>query len=182
MNKQEAIEEIKNIGTLNIFDKVAGQQVDMVIKNEVLDIVSQIDEPQKVVVPKFVGEWYERNKDSLDPAIYSTITGTYRKLDGENNDLRGTFEGWLLYEYNSILTLVQMHLFGYEIEQEKLYTVEIPDPNSMWKHTCLIRSSTGICISRVDRDNWEKREKHQLTEAEIKKDFEWAWQFAKEVE
>ena len=27
MNKQEAIEEIKNIGTLNIYDKVAGRQV-----------------------------------------------------------------------------------------------------------------------------------------------------------
>ena len=35
MNKEEAIERIKNIGTLNIYDKVAGQQVDMVIKNEV---------------------------------------------------------------------------------------------------------------------------------------------------
>jgi hypothetical protein len=27
MNKQEAIERIKNIGTLNIYDKEAGQQV-----------------------------------------------------------------------------------------------------------------------------------------------------------
>ncbi|HEM3681615.1 TPA: hypothetical protein U1C98_001078 [Streptococcus suis] len=59
MTKQEAIERIKNIGTLNIHDKVAGQQVDMVIKNEVLDIISQIHEPQKVVVPKFVAEWIE---------------------------------------------------------------------------------------------------------------------------
>ena len=33
MNKQEAIEKIKNIETLNINDRVAGQQVDMVIKN-----------------------------------------------------------------------------------------------------------------------------------------------------
>ena len=44
-NKQEAIETIKNIGTLNIYDNVAGQQVDMVIKNQVLEIISQIDEP-----------------------------------------------------------------------------------------------------------------------------------------
>ncbi|HFU4089558.1 TPA: DUF1642 domain-containing protein [Streptococcus suis] len=59
MNKQEAIERIKNIGTLNIYDKVAGQQVDLVIKNEVLDIISKIHEPQKVTVPKFVAEWLE---------------------------------------------------------------------------------------------------------------------------
>ncbi|HEM5167953.1 TPA: hypothetical protein U1317_001999, partial [Streptococcus suis] len=49
MNKQEAIEKIKNIDTLNINDRIAGQQVDMVIKNQVIDLVSQIDQPQKVV-------------------------------------------------------------------------------------------------------------------------------------
>ncbi|HFI0006859.1 TPA: hypothetical protein ACGO4V_001201 [Streptococcus suis] len=54
MNKQEAIERIKNIGTLNIYDKVAGQQVDMVIKNEVLDIISQIDEPHD-----FIKVWFD---------------------------------------------------------------------------------------------------------------------------
>ena len=30
-------------------------------------------------------------------------------------------------------------------------------------------------------DNWKKEENAQLTEAEIKKVFEWAWQFAEEV-
>ena len=43
MNKQEAIEKIKNIETLNINDIIAGQSTDMVIKNQVLDIISQID-------------------------------------------------------------------------------------------------------------------------------------------
>ena len=57
MNKQEAIEKIKNIDTLNINDKIAGQQVDMVIKNQVLSLIEQIDEPQKVTIPKFVAEW-----------------------------------------------------------------------------------------------------------------------------
>ena len=47
MNKKEAIEKIKNIDTLNINDRVAGQQVDMVMKNQVLGIISLIDEPQK---------------------------------------------------------------------------------------------------------------------------------------
>ena len=58
MNKYEAIEKMKNIETLNINDIIAGQSVDMVIKNQVLDIISQIDEPQKVVVPKFMRNGY----------------------------------------------------------------------------------------------------------------------------
>lgn len=63
MNKQEAIEEIKNIGTLNVNDRVAGQQVDFVVKNQVLDIVSKISDSQKVVVPKFVADWVANSRD-----------------------------------------------------------------------------------------------------------------------
>lgn len=125
MNKQEAIETIKNIDTLNINDIIAGQNVDMVIKNQVIDIISQIHEPQKVVVQKFVAEWYEKNKDDLNTAIYKAITEIYRKINSDNDDWLDTFEGWLAYEDNSISILVQMQLFGYEIEQEKLYTVEL---------------------------------------------------------
>ena len=62
MNKQEAIEKIKNIETLNIKDRIADKGVDMVIKNQVIDIVSQIEEPQKPVIPKFVAEWIEDQK------------------------------------------------------------------------------------------------------------------------
>ena len=74
MNKKEAIEKIKNIDTLNINDMITNQKVDMVIKNQVLDIISQIDEPQKPVVPKFVAKWIEECKRSgwhLQKALYS---------------------------------------------------------------------------------------------------------------
>ena len=61
MNKQEAIETIKNIETLNINDRIAGQQVDMVIKNQVLDIVNQIDEPHD-----FIKAWLDGYKEGTD--------------------------------------------------------------------------------------------------------------------
>ena len=61
MNKQEAIERIKNIETLNINDRIAGQQVDMVIKNQVLDIVNQIDEPHD-----FIKAWIDGYKEEAD--------------------------------------------------------------------------------------------------------------------
>ena len=64
MKKQEAIEKIKNIDTLNIKDSIADKGVDMVIKNQVIDLVSQIDEPQKVTIPEFVAEWLEECKRS----------------------------------------------------------------------------------------------------------------------
>ena len=57
MNKQEAIEKIKNIETLNIKDRMDDKGVDMVIKNQVLTLIEQIDEPQKVVVPEFIDSY-----------------------------------------------------------------------------------------------------------------------------
>ena len=70
----------------------------------------------------------------------------------------------------------------YDLIKEKLYTVEIPNPNA-GGHVVLCRISDGIvsiAFAKVGR--WRGCKDFQLTESEIKKDFEWAWQFAKEVE
>ncbi|WP_161941354.1 DUF1642 domain-containing protein [Streptococcus suis] len=200
MNKQEAIgiieqSKIKKANTERVIFKageIVGEcvQVDYVPLEVVVNTINQIYEPQKVVVPKFVAEWYERNKDGLDTAIYSTITGTYRKVNGENDDLLDKFEGWLVYEVDSILTLVKMHLFGYEVEQEQLFTVRIPDPNRpdtvtfLYKENGKVFIGSDIFLDEVPNYKWKKEPENQLTEVEIKKDFEWAWDagFAKEVE
>ena len=171
MNKQEAIERIKNIGTLNIYDKVTGQQVDMVIKNQVLDIISQIDEPQKVVVPEFIGDLIKELKNGGCP-IGEINENTYydkvQKWIDDNDEL--FYRAWL---------------HGYEVEKEKLYTVEIPDPHGLYKIRYLFRNSVGnIRIGGNDNRYIFLNAETHLTEAEIKKDFEWAWNagFAKEVE
>lgn len=81
---------------------------------------------------------------------------------------------------------LQALVFGYEVEKEKLYTVEIPAPNSYFvsyfDYRYLSRNDNGICIYASNDTKWRQKKKNQLTESEIKQDFEWAWQFAKEVE
>ena len=160
MNKQEAIERIKNIGTLNIYDKVAGQQVDMVIKNQVLGIVSQIDEPQKPVIPKFVAEWI----DTLDE----------HGLFGLNYDnVNESVWDWVYenYDYN-VKKLHLAYLYGYEVEKEKLYTVEIPNPNSAGGKLVLFKQqSSGRLILDMLNPNINKPKYLHLTESEIKQDF-----------
>ena len=128
MNKQEAIERIKNIDTLNINDRVEGQQVDMVMKNQVLGIISIIDEPQKVVIPKFVAEWIKGMKQDERP-LYSVMSSLMNKTDHE-------WTVWKSANMNLSEIVAQAWIYGYEIEQEKLYTVEIPNPNSN-AHTIL---------------------------------------------
>ncbi|HEM6592974.1 TPA: DUF1642 domain-containing protein, partial [Streptococcus suis] len=60
MNKQEAIEKIKEHG--KFYSTVFGGTVKMVPVGPIIDIVSQIHKPQRVVVPKFVAEYIERCK------------------------------------------------------------------------------------------------------------------------
>ena len=117
MNKQEAIEKIKNIETLNIKDRIADKGVDMVIKNQVLDIVSQIDEPQKVIIPKFVAEWIEWCK-----ANNVTLLGGISPIDelgsaicSEKRVKSRDASRWAIQNQD---TFARAWLDGYTVEQE----------------------------------------------------------------
>lgn len=169
MNKQEAIEKINNMSTLKINDTVLHQQFDMVDKNKVLDIISQIDESQKVVVPQFVAEYIEYCKHEKFYALH----GAYDNMDDR-------LKCWRFKGNNSEL-FAKAWLYGYEVEKEKLYTVELPN-NGGYYHIVLIRNVIGE-IKLINTENviWKESDYAQLTEAEIKQDFDWAWQFAKEV-
>ncbi|HEM6505066.1 DUF1642 domain-containing protein [Streptococcus suis] len=68
------------------------------------------------------------------------------------------------------------------IEQEQMYTVEIPDPNSRYTYRFLSKNDRGVFIDGSCDDCWKDYNRNHLTEAEIKQDFEWAWQFAVPVE
>ncbi|HEL1655020.1 DUF1642 domain-containing protein [Streptococcus suis] len=123
MNKQEAIEKLTNIAN----------GTGWVTCTSACNIISQIDQPQTVVVPKFIADSIEycKNKEGY---------GLLRAMDycDEYND---TGE-WL--EHNQE-TFALAWLFGYEIEQEKLYTVEIPNNGGT-----LVLASINHAIKLVD--------------------------------
>ena len=171
MNKQEAIEKIKNIETLNIKDRIADKGVDMVIKNQVIDLVSQIDEPQKVVIPKFVAEWIKWCKHSG-----WHLQKVLSRLDDDEK-----IGDWAYDENDDLIPdkvdmIARAWLDGYEVEKEKLYTVEIEGVSSgrifknIQTNKFLFHSGKGL-----------KGYTDKLTEQEIKKVDERLWQFAKEV-
>ncbi|HEL1953465.1 TPA: DUF1642 domain-containing protein, partial [Streptococcus suis] len=187
-NKQEAIEiieqskiKIANRGRV-IFKAgeiiVENVQVDYVPLEVVVNTIDQIHEPQTVVVPKFIA-------DSIEYCKNEEGYGLLRAMDycDEYND---TGE-WLERPENQE-TFACAWLFGYEIKQEKLYTVEIPNPvltDNSDSVTVLMKIDSGVILTDVVNYIGRKQEPvYQLTESEIKEDFEWAWNagFAKEVE
>lgn len=174
MNKQEAIEKIeKGKSNFNAWEDLVRNRA----FKDALTIVRKIDEPEKPVVPQFVADWYEKNKDDLAWSLYSLCVDFYKR------ELQDDLHNWFKYDDNKpIETLVLMHKFGYEVEKEKLYTVEIPNPNG-GTYLALCKDVDGKLFFDVFfSEEWKTFGKCKLTESEIKKDFEWAWQFAKEVE
>ncbi|HHE4465605.1 TPA: DUF1642 domain-containing protein [Streptococcus pneumoniae] len=74
----------------------------------------------KVVVPQFVADWYEENKDSFEFNVWDWIAFRDEAKKSENRE----FNNWINNSReNPIQTLVNMHQFGYEVEEEKRYTV-----------------------------------------------------------
>ncbi|HFI0055604.1 TPA: DUF1642 domain-containing protein [Streptococcus suis] len=128
---------------------------------------------------QFVAEWYDHAKQqnfTLSSAL-------------EHWSMSEELEKWFQYSSNQN-TFARAWLFGYQVEQERLYTVEIPNPNNRFNKIFLIKEKGEVCIGagtsfgKVPDDKWKKDPNTHLTEAEIKQDFEWAWDagFAKEVE
>lgn len=117
MNKQEAIDKINNMGKFKIRDTALHRQFDTVDKDKVLDLVSQINEPEKPVVHQLVADWYEKNKDDFEYSLYKLC------IDFHEKKLRADLYGWFNDDnHKCIETLVKMKLFGYEVKKEKLYT------------------------------------------------------------
>ena len=166
MNKEEVIEAIKKIS-----DDLL--EVRFVSLESVIDIVSQIHEPQKVVVPKFVADWLKK---------YRHAHTLLRVLNASEKEqiTPSTVNDWIL---DNQYDFIKAWLEGYEVEKEPLYTVEIPNPNSAGGKLVLFKQqSTGRLILDMLNPNINKPKYLQLTESEIKRDFEWAWQFAVPVE
>lgn len=78
---------------------------------------------EKPIVPQYVADWYERNKDDFETNLFNCICEAVGNYD-ENS--ANEFENWLMFEELEVIqTLVSMHQFGYEVEKEKQYTVKI---------------------------------------------------------
>lgn len=75
---------------------------------------------EKPVVPQYVADWYEEHKNDLNEDIWAYLTSWADTKWDE-------FKYWMYHtgRNKAITTLVNMHQFGYEVEEEKRYTVRI---------------------------------------------------------
>lgn len=107
MNKQELIKAVNK------------ESHDWVNRKSVISLIEQLDEPEKVAIPKFVAEWYEEHKDSLEVSIFDYVYRINKKEES-------VFKKWFVESTTRpFQILVNMHQFGYTVEEEKRYRVRV---------------------------------------------------------
>lgn len=183
MNKQEFQQTIKNMKPPKFFTAITLNEAYEAgfeeAKGNALCNSCFLNEPEKPVLPQFVADFYESIKDNFETKLYNYFVEFYNGWEDGNSD----FDHWFNSSAEPIQTLVKMKLFGYVVKEEKLYTVEIPNPNGFIRLVLCKDCDGKLFVATFSGgDCWETFGKCKLTESEIKKDFEWAWKFAKEVE
>lgn len=139
MKKDEAVQKLATVGHLSIAHAE--------------DLYDSLFE--KPVVKQCVADWYEGHKGNFETNLFRAINLTptvYR--EGELSE----FQEWIVDEHTKpFQTLVNMHQFGYEVEEEKRYTVKIKATNQY-----LCNDGIGPHFSPGFRTDFRKRDVEEL--------------------
>ncbi|MCD4907117.1 DUF1642 domain-containing protein [Enterococcus faecalis] len=169
MNKQELIEELECIEvSTDSLDYLKGADY---ANERAINLAKQLDEPKKVVVPKFVAEWLDKHKYSTDIIDLFLSVEYATDSDGfiaEKWDYSGEFYDWLNNSADVQFTLCDAMRYGYEVMKEPLYYVKLPEIGYM-------RFGYRYFYSE------DVEEAKKYTEQEIKSIDERYWLFAMKV-
>lgn len=150
MNKQEIIEKIKEMTVETLFSGTL-----FVKQKEVIKLIEQLDELEKVKIPQFVANIIEEYKERNAPII-DIFTEKY------SDDQYNT---WLIRSLNAYDRAARAWLDGYEVdnEEEKQYKVKIIKTKNhinQVQYLCKKGENYFFCGNDIDRfiTKFEKRE------------------------
>ncbi|HFH8635726.1 TPA: DUF1642 domain-containing protein [Streptococcus agalactiae] len=165
------IEEAKKIVDKLSVDSDELWKIPMIPAHKIKALLDTLDQP-KPKVPQMIFDVIKSFDDDVDYLHQHMSRQSDEVREWLTHNEREFYEAWLAYP-------------NITIEKEKLYTVEIPNPNERQLSFVLMRQLSGnVSIKVMHRDNLDLLKTDndlQLTESEIRKDFDWAWQFREEV-
>lgn len=157
MDRQEAVQKLATAGRLSIAHAE--------------DLYDSFFE--KPVVPQYVADWYEENKDYFEVSLFQCIGEVVKCY---NRDSSSKFEDWLIsMDVDALTTLVNMHQFGYEVEKETKYRVKLKgvDENNRYLNRNI--ESTMEFLFSLKKEN--KKYKTKFTRKELE-DADFGWVFS----
>lgn len=140
-----------------------------------INLIEQLDEQQKVTVPKFLDKYIQENKGKCASDIFSEewLHDSADELDDEVN--KWLYDNDTAENDRRYLIAVQAFVTGeYEVEKEPLYQIELPG------------TSWGAYLTKADNGDLvifqNTTSGSTFTESEIKAIDERYWAFAVQVE
>ena len=123
MNKKELL---KTLEEWKEFRKSKNHELQYYQLAEVIHLVKQLDEPQKVKVPEFVAEWIETAKKEKRTLHYSMqdIDDACYYHKGDDPLYQWMFVCGDSSEHQE--TFARAYMDGYEVEEEPKYYVQLP--------------------------------------------------------
>lgn len=122
MNNEKVYIEGRVVGSFARTLGSKGKKIHL-INGDIVDVddsfIIESIEPEKPVVPAVVSVWYQINKDNL----YKNIAYLCANWVKSTND--DTLFNWISNTDNFIEIIVNMHKFGYEVEEKKRYRVKM---------------------------------------------------------
>ena len=162
MNKQELIKEFEEIGIygLNMF----GAVVKGIPTETAIDLIKQLDEPEKVKVPQFVDDVIEGAREhspELEDALHYACSNGSRE-----------FTEWYQKKSNRDL-FARAWLDGYEVEEEKRYCVRFKWIEEAYSYLTFIKRFDAWTLAdiKLDKKFRSAHTRKQLEEA----DFGWVF-------
>lgn len=136
MNKDKLIEKIANL------DRVYGEKYYVALE-DVLDLVKQLDEPEKVKIPQFVAEYIEQKKDD----DYHLLGAMIEIRSHKNKEIDEWFE-----EDDNIELFARAWLDGYEVEKEKRYYIRQKIDDENYNYLNYIKHLSAWCLAGIKKD------------------------------
>lgn len=146
MELKELIKEFEEIGIhgLNMF----GTVVKGIPTETAIDLIKQLDEPQPVKVTQCVADWYLLHYHDFNNSIVNLCIRREDSID--NND----FLKWISNTKDFIKILVNIHQFGYEVEEEERYYVRFKGMESDdFNYLNFIKFQKAWVLSSLKIDN-----------------------------
>ncbi|HGC8369072.1 TPA: DUF1642 domain-containing protein, partial [Streptococcus agalactiae] len=157
------IEEAKKLIDKQSIGKGGVGDIPVVKTHIVKVLLDQLDKP-KLEVPQMIADVIESFDEDVNYLHEHMSYQSDEVREWLTHNEREFYEAWLAYP-------------NITVEKENLYTVEIPNPNERQLSFVLMRQLSGnVSIKVMHRDNLDllKIDNNlQLTESEIRKDFDW---------
>ena len=138
---------------------------------KILDLIQDYEahqllvaESEKVVIPSFVAGWIESRKN-----IY-TLKGLF-----SSDHMPTSVESWIACDNEKCELMAKAWIYGYEVEKEKLYTVQLKNGYHLCKYE-------GTGVRWLNMTEFNTADCYKLTKAEIESVDPRLMQFAVEVE